>query len=123
MISTAKALYEFFAGFGIPAYQAQLVPKEAVLPYLTYSLSEPEWSRQSTFYVNVYYRNEKSNFDALQKADEIAAAIGEGIRLRCDGGLIVIWPGTPLIQPLPSDGDVQGAYINLSINAYHMPGI
>ena len=123
MISTAKALYEFFSGFGIPAYTKDTVPEDAELPYITYSLQEPEWNRACSLYAIVYYRNQTSNVDALQKADEIAAAIGTGIRLRCDGGLLVLWPETPLVQSMPPDNDVRSAYINLSINAYHMPGI
>lgn len=123
MITTAEAIYEFMSSFGIPAYAADTVPKEAALPYLTYSLSEPEWSSIQTFYVTVYYRNETSNRASLAKADEIAGRIGSGIRLPCTGGVVVIWPSSPLIQALPPNGDVRGAYINLAINAYHMPGV
>lgn len=124
MIATAKALYEFMSGFGIPAYTVNTVPDDAVLPYLTYSLQEPAWDSKATFYVTVYYRNQTSNLQSLQKADEITAAIGEsGKILPCDGGYVVIWPESPLVQELPPDGDVRGAYINLSINAYHLHGI
>ena len=122
MIKTAQTLHQFFSGFGIPAYTTDNVPDDAQLPYLTYPLQEPEWNRQSTFYVTVYYRHKTSTLDSLTKADEIVKAIGEGIRLPFDGGLLVIWPETPLIQALPPNGDVRGAYINLAINAYHLPG-
>ena len=70
----------------------------------------------------MYYRHRDSNLDSLAKADEIVAAIGEGIRLPIDGGYVVLWPETPLVQAMPPNGDVRPAYINLSINAYHMPG-
>ena len=92
------------------------------LPYLTYPLTEPEWNRQGTFHVTVYFRHKTSNLVSLAKADEIVQAIGEGVRLPVDGGMVVLWPQSPLIQALPPDGDVRGAYINLAINAYHMPG-
>ncbi len=123
MIATAKALLEFLSGFGIAAYAENTIPDDAELPYLTFPLREPEWGRKTTFYVNVYYRNQTSNLQSLTKADEIVAAIGEGIRLPCDGGYIALWPETPLVQELPPDNDVRGAYINLSLNAYHMHGI
>lgn len=122
MIQTAKALHDFFSGFGITAYTTQTVPDPATLPYLTYPLQEPEWNRKATFYVTIYYRNESSNYESLAKADEITAAIGKGLILPCDGGYIVLWPETPLVQELPPNGSVRGAYINLSLNAYHMPG-
>lgn len=123
MISTATALYGFLSGFGIPAYNSNTVPDEAALAYLTYPLTEPEWNTPGTFYVTVYYRNQTSNLAAIQKADEIVAAIGEGIRIPCEGGYIVLNPQSPIIQALPPDGDVRAAYINLQINAYHMPGM
>lgn len=122
MIQTAKALYTFFSGFGIAAYTSETVPDDATLPYLTYPLQEPEWGQKATFYVTVYYRHQTSNFASLAKADEIVGAIGEGIILPCEGGYVTIWPETPLVQELPPDGDVRGAYINLSINAYHTHG-
>lgn len=123
MISTATALYRFLSGFDIPAYNANTVPDEADVAYLTYPLTEPEWNTPGTFYVTVYYRNQTSNLAAMQKADEIVHAIGEGIRLPCTGGYVVLWPQSPVIQALPPDNDIRGAYINLQINAYHMPGI
>lgn len=122
MIVTAKALYDFFSTFGIPAYTEDNVPDEADLPYLTYPLTEPEWSQQATFHVNVYYRNQNSSAEALAKADEIMGRIGTGVRITFPEGLIVLWPQSPNIQVMPPNGDVRAVYINLSINAYHMPG-
>lgn len=123
MIGTAQTLYNFFSQFGIPAYAEDTVPDDAELPYITYPLFDPEWRSKHSFYVQVYYRHRTSNLDSLTKADEIAAAIGEGIRLPFDGGMLVLWPENPLIQTKPPDGDVRAAYINLSINAYHLPGV
>lgn len=123
MITTAQAITRFLSGFSIPAYPEQLVPDDAELPYLTYPHTEPRWDTPGTFYVNVYVRSKDSNFAALQKADEIAAAIGEGIRLPCTGGYVVLYPQSPLIQAIPTESDVRHAYINLQINAYHMAGI
>lgn len=123
MIATAKALQTFFSGFGIPAYAENTVPDDAELPYITYPLREPEWNAKTTFYAIVYYRHQTSNLDSLTKADEIVREIGGGIELTIDGGYIVLWPETPLVQAMPPNGDVRPAYINLSINAYHMPGV
>ena len=122
MISTATALQTFFSGFGIPAYVVNTIPEEAELPYLTYPLVDPEWNSPASFYAQVYYRHKTRNGPALQKADEIVRAIGEGVTIPCNGGYVTIRPQTPLIQPLV-DGDIRSAYINLQINAYHMPGM
>ena len=121
MIQTASALKTFFGGFGIPAYTVDSVPENVELPYLTYPLSEPEWSQKASFYVQVWYRT-RSNADVLAKADEITAAVGNGIKIEMPDGYLVIYPETPLVQLLV-DGDERSAYINLSINSYHMPGV
>ena len=42
MYQTAKALKEFFSGFDLPAYSTDSVPEDVELPYITYSLAEPE---------------------------------------------------------------------------------
>ena len=123
MIKEAQTLYNFFSGFGIPAYVENTVPGDATVPYITYPLYQPEWRSKHSFYAIVYYRHKTSNLDSLSKADEIAGAIGEGIRLPFDGGMLVLWPETPLVQAMPPNGDIRAAYINLSINAYQMPGV
>ena len=123
MISTASALYRFLSGFSIPAYNEQLVPDDAQLPYLTYPLVEPEWNTPATFYVNVHTLKNASNFDSVQKADEIVAAIGTGVLIPCTGGVVALYPQTPLIQAMPTENDVRTTYINLQLNAYHMAGL
>lgn len=120
MYQTAKALKEFFSGFGLPAYTTDSVPDDVELPYIAYSLSEPEWGQKATMYAQVWDRT-RSNAGIMQKADQITAAIGEGYIIPIESGYLVIWPETPLIQ-LMTDGDFRSAYINLSINAYHTPG-
>ena len=121
MYKTAVTLKAFFSGFGLPAYAENSVPETAKLPYITYSISDPEWNQKATMYAQIWDRT-KSNDGIIKKADQIAAAIGEEKRLPFEGGYLVIWPENPLTQILV-DGDVRRAYMNLSINAYHMPGV
>ena len=121
MYQAAAALKTFFSGFGLEAYQENTVPEDAAMPYITYSLNIPEWNQKASNYVRVWART-RSNTGIIQKADQITAAIGEMKRISFEGGYLVIWPETPLTQILV-DGDVRNAYINLSINAYNMPGV
>ena len=121
MIQVATALKTFFSGFGLPAYEANTVPEDVQIPYITYSLAEPEWDQKASMYVQVWDRS-RSNTLILQKADQITAEIGTGLTLELNDGYLVIWPESPLIQ-VNVDGDFRAAYINLSINAYHMPGL
>lgn len=120
MRGTAAALNAYFSSFGIPAYTTESVPPDVQLPYLTYPLNIPEWREKATFYVQIWYRS-RSNEQILTKADQILLDIGEGKILQTDNGTVVIWPDTPAVQLLV-DGDIRSAYLNLSINAYQMPG-
>lgn len=120
MYKAAAALKEFFSGFGLPAYTADSVPDDVELPYITYSLSVPEWNQKASLYAQVWDRT-TSNTGIITKADEIVQDIGLGKRIPMDGGFLVIWPESPLVQ-IMVDGNYRSAYINLSINAYNMPG-
>lgn len=121
MLNTAKALKSFFSGFGLEAYTVDSVSEDVELPYIAYSLSEPEWNQKATLYAQVWDRS-RSNAYIISKADEIVQAIGVGIRIPIEEGILVIYPESPLTQ-LMADGDYRSVYINLSINAYHVPGI
>lgn len=124
MYKAAEALNTFFSGFGLDAYQEDSVPDDAALPYITFSLSVPEWNQKASNYARVWART-RSNTWLIQKADQITAAIGEMKSISYEGGYLVIWPETPLTQILV-DGDdksIRYAYINFSINAYNMPGV
>lgn len=121
MIATAQALSTWLATFKLPVYINNDVPDDAATPYITIPLTEPEWNTKATFYIQIWYRT-KSNAVLMAKADEIASAIGQGIKLTCTGGYLVIYPESPLIQLLV-DGDYRRAYINLSLNAYKLPGV
>ena len=120
MRATAKALKRFVGGFGLPAYMKGSVPDNITVPYLVYPLTEPEWNQKATFYIQGWYRS--TDLTALtEKADQIVKEIGVGVTLTTDGGYLVIYPESPLIQIETAD-DFRYFYINLSINAYQMPG-
>ena len=122
MYSTAAALKTFFSGFGLPAYDVESVPPDVTLPYITYSVSDPEWRQKASIYAQIWYRT-TSNTQVSRKADQILADIGEGKRIDlAEGGHLLIWPENPACQIL-KDGDIRYAYINLSINSYHMQGV
>lgn len=122
MYKAAAALKTFFSGFDIPAYAVGSVPDDVELPYIAYSVSVPEWNQKATMYAQVWDRS-RSNTYIIQKADQITQAIGvDGKNIPFEGGYLVIWPESPLIQ-IMVDGDTRSAYINLSVNSYNLPGI
>lgn len=125
MIDTARALNEFWSGFGLWAFAVNTVPDEdpngnpMKPPYITYSLVETEPLEPATHYAQVWYRD-TGHADLLAKVDEIKAAIGTGVKLECDGGYVVLRPLNPLVQMMvDEDPTVRCAYINLQINCYH----
>lgn len=105
----------------MPAYTLESVPDEVELPYITYPLIEPEWDEQANFYCQVWYRKNRLA-DLLRTADAIVAEIGTMKEFEQEGGYLVLYPSTPLIQ-IMTDEHSQSAYINLMVNAYHMPGM
>lgn len=121
MTSAAQALSDWLEQFELPVYLSNDVPDDAEAPYMTIPMNEPEWNAQATFYIQIWYRT-RTNVELMSKADEIVSAIGTGVVIDCDGGHVVLWPESPLIQ-LIVDGDYRSAYINLSINSYTMPGV
>lgn len=126
MTDTARALNEFWSGFGLWAFAVNTVPDEAPdgnqmkPPYITYNLPETEPLEPATHYAQVWYRD-TSNAELLEKVDQIKEAIGTGVRLKCDGGYVVLRPSTPYVQIMTGDDPADRyAYINLQINCYHM---
>jgi hypothetical protein len=118
MTNTAKALYQFFSGFGLPAYVEYSIPDDAPLPYISYQLIEPDWDDGGTFYARVWYRS--TSYTAINaKVDEIRAAIGECVSIPTSGGAVYLTKGTPFVQYMPMEGDdtLKVAYINFNIHA------
>lgn len=122
MTKTAQTLAGWLSGFGLPVYLDSDVPDGADPPYITIPLADPYWDRKTSYQFNVWYRT-TSNYPPMQKADEILAAVGEGVRLYFDGGLLVLRadPDTP--TQIMADGDYRCARVSLTLNAYHLPGV
>ena len=119
MISTAQALYQFWNSFGLSAYTEDTIPDDAQLPYITYSLVESEILSPTSHYAQVWYRD-TGNVALSETVAEIKSAIGEGVRIPCEGGYVVLRPSTPFAQLMvDSDPEIRRAYINLQINCYH----
>lgn len=119
MTNTAKAIYSFFSGFGLPAYAESNVPDEATLPYITYQQINPSWSSGAPFYARVWYRSE-SFVDINATVDAIEDAIGEGISLTTQTGAVYINKGDPFCQYQDMAGDttLKCAYLSMIIQAH-----
>lgn len=119
MTSVSKALYAFYSGFGLPAYPEDGVPSDAALPYITYTVVQPDCLDSAAHQARVWYQSE-SYAGVNAKADEIIAAVGRGLLLPAGDGFVCLRPGTPLAQHMPIEGkpEIKIVYINFQINFY-----
>lgn len=121
MMSASAATQAWLESFGWPVYGAEDVPAGAQVPYITYTLKEPSWDQKTGVNIQLW-AYKKDNTTLMYKADEICAAIFAGVRIPCDGGLVVLWPDNPLQQVI-RDGNYRRVLILCSENAYHCPGV
>lgn len=128
MIDTARALYQFFSGFGVPAYAKNNVPDTINIdgvemplepPYITYEVKRPEPLSKCLIHAWVWYRGTAMT-DVLTKCDEIEAAIGTGLTIRTPGGFVALYRDvdTPFAQEQPDpDKTIRVMYLTMILHA------
>lgn len=115
-MTKAAALQQFFSSFGITAYAAASVPDDTTFPWLTYDLATGNWYTEAVaITVNLWYYT-TSEAVPNAKAQEILAKISPSYTIPCDGGLILLRPGSPFCQNIVDDTDriIKRRYINIS---------
>lgn len=103
-MTKAAAIFNFWSGFGLTAYEENSLPKSPEFPYITYQLITSSDLDHVTGSASVWYR-EASIVDINAKVEEISQGIGSGVVLFCDGGAVIIRKGTPFSQPMGDDLD------------------
>ena len=89
MTKTAQTLTEWFSQFGYPVYLESDVPDGAELPYITIPLKDPEWRKQVSYQIMIWGRT-TSNLALIQKADAITGAVGDGVRMPFENGMLIL---------------------------------
>lgn len=120
MTNIAKALYQFWNGFGIPAFVENTVPENmpdgtpVEMPYITYRLAEPDWSDTIQLYARVWYRG-TSFTGILTKVDQISRAIGTGKTISFDNGFLALFKDSMFAQYMKDDIDetIKIAYLSI----------
>ena len=119
-MTKAAAIYQFWNGFGLVAYEENTVPTDAVFPYLTYQLITDSFGRDVAATASLWYRSE--SWTAINaKTEEIAQRIGLGGEIiKCDGGRIWIKRGQPFAQNMGDESDdlIKRKYLNLTIEYF-----
>lgn len=110
-----QALDEFWNSFEIPAYDANTVPENAELPYITYEASAGSLDENLFLNASIWYFG-MSWEDISDKADEISAYIGQGgAGQKYDRGRLWIRRGTPFAQRMsePSNDSIRRILLNI----------
>lgn len=113
------ALYNFWASFGIPAYEESSVPtgdNAPNFPYITYQVVTDSIGYDTVMTASVWYRS-SSWLEPNAKAREIDKRISRsGILLPYDGGALWLKRGTPFAQNMGDDSDdlIRRKILNIS---------
>lgn len=120
-MNKAQAIHAFWSSFGIPAYDQYTVPADAVMPYITYSVSTGALNDLMLLSASIWDRS--SSWESVTlKADQIAEAIGStGYAIQAiDGGYLWLTQGTPFAQRMSDDTDRDVRRIYVNVNAEYL---
>ena len=115
-MTKAAAIYQFWSGFGLTAYEENTVPTDAAFPYVTYQLVTDSFDREVAATASLWYRGESwTGINA--KAEEISQTISRGGKIiSCDGGAIWLKRGQPFAQSMGDESDdlIKRKYLNIT---------
>lgn len=116
MMDKSQAIYNLWSQFGLPVYDENTVPDDAVFPYITYSTALNSIGNVVSLSGSLWYHS-TSWKEASQKAEEIAEYIGGHghISQKIDGGYFFVTMGSPFAQRMSDEGDrlIRRIYILL----------
>ena len=115
-MTKASAIYQFWSGFGLTAYEENTVPTDAAFPYITYQLVTDSFGREVVATASLWYRGE-SWTDINAKTEEISQKISRGGKIiSCDGGAIWLKRGQPFAQNMRDESDdlIKRKYLNIT---------
>lgn len=123
-MTKAAAIYQFFSGFKLDAYEENSVyslENAPDFPYITYQLETGSFDGNDiTISASLWYRS-TSWGAANAKVEEISAEIGRsGKVIPIDGGFLLVMRGSPFAQSLgdPSDDMVKRKLLSFVMRFY-----
>ena len=115
-MTKAAAIYQFWSGFGLTAYEENTVPTDAAFPYITYQLVTDSFDREVPVTASLWYRSESwAGINA--KTEEISQKISRGGKIiSCDDGAIWLKRGQPFAQSMGDESDdlIKRKYLNIT---------
>lgn len=114
-MNKVQALYNFWSGFDLKAYDETHVPDGAALPYITYESATDELNRKVALTASLWYRSESWE-DIELKQFEIAQFIGRGgVLVAYDGASVWVAKGSPWAQRMADSNDEMIRRIVLNV--------
>lgn len=119
-----EAVYSFFSGFNIPAYEENSAPTgedKPSYPYIVYEMTQGGFDSSTDVALSFTIVDKNESFvPSYQIADEIAATIGNGKIIEIDNGYIKIAQGTPWAQNQrdPNDNTIRRLYSIVWVTYY-----
>lgn len=126
MTEVNAALYQFWAGFDIPAYLSDAVPSSAELPYITFEAVDGDAMTGTILTAfNWHRRTSAVNSVRAAKLDQIARAIPvNGTRLALpSGGFLMLYRNSANFQSYyaePNDQNVVAGRTSYEVQFYHI---
>ena len=115
-MTKAAAIYQFWNGFGLTAYEENSVPDDAAFPYITYQLVTDSFDREVPVTASLWYRSE--SWTAINaKTEEISQKISRGGKIiHCDDGAIWLKRGQPFSHNMRDESDdlIKRKYLNIT---------
>ena len=115
-MTKAAAIYQFWSGFGLTAYEENTVPTDAAFPYITYQLVTDSFDSEVATTASLWYRSESwASINA--KTEAISQKISRGGKIiSCDGGAIWLKRGQPFAQNMGDESDdlIKRKYLNIT---------
>jgi hypothetical protein len=112
-----QALQQFWSSFGVPAYDENVIPTDAKMPYITYEARTDSLDYPVAASASIWYRSDSWQ-EISEKSDQIATYIQKVLKpIPIEGGYVWIVKGTPFAQRMPDDQDrhVRRMYLNVLI--------
>lgn len=115
-MTKASVMHRFWSSFGMDAYEENSVPADAVMPYITYEFASADSGEECALSASIWYDDPSWN-GINKKADEIAAAIGNGRIQTCGTGYMKIRKGVPFAvsSGIAEDRNIRRKILNIFV--------
>lgn len=115
----SKSLFSFIGELGYPVYLTNQVPKNAVMPYITFDYTI-DIIGETNLISGKIWDNSTSRTKVNEISDKLFDLVGYGKKIKVgDYGNMIVRKGSPFIQALSDDYPTnQVNYFNLEIQLF-----